>query len=59
MERFYGYGIVDKDGKHFFDEFCVSGSPEELQMSVDGMNNDEFEDHPYRVVELFYKDEQS
>ena len=57
MERFYGYGIVGEDGKAYFDEICVCSTPEELEETVEGMNKDEFGDHPYRVVSLFYKDE--
>ena len=56
MKR-YGFGIVDKDGRPHFDEMCVCETPEEMQESVDGMNEHCFEKYPYRVVELFYMDE--
>jgi hypothetical protein len=58
MNKTYGYGIVDRDGKPHFDEFCVSEGTEELQESVDGMNESLFENCPYRVVELFYMEDE-
>lgn len=55
MERFYGYGIVNKDG---IPVRSFRESEAEVARSIAKFSNEEdFVGTPYRVVELFYKEE--
>lgn len=55
MEHFYGYGIVDKDG-----EMLGSyPSKERAEENCKYITEQEFRGAPFRVVSLYYKDEQS
>ena len=50
----YGYGIVDKDGKPWWGEVCVSDDEKSLQDVVDALNSsaDSSAPYPYRVASL-------
>ena len=57
----YGWGLVDKDGKPYFAHDCIAQHPEDLRQTIEYLNEPEGdEDHraPYRVVQLFYKEEE-
>lgn len=58
-KRFYGYGIVGKSGKPWWEEGCVCEDREPMQETVDNLNDknspDEDNERPYRVVRLFYE----
>ncbi len=56
VRRVYGYGIVGKSGKPWWDEACVALRRESLLEVVANLNDDmKYDgDYPFRVVRLFY-----
>jgi hypothetical protein len=54
-------GVVDRDGKAHMSEVCVGHDAADLEYEVEMLNeaNADTEDStPYRVVQLFYKEEE-
>ena len=56
----YGYGIVDKDGKPWWNESCVSPDRGEIDETVMSVNDNPYNDEelcgrPYRVVALYFR----
>jgi len=57
----YGWGIVGRSGKPWWDEACVCEDRGPLLETVANLNDDSWArggvtgDHPYRVVRLFYE----
>ena len=58
-KHFFGYGIVGKSGRPWWDETCVCQDRAPMQETVDGLNDKfwaaEPNEQPYRVVALFYE----
>jgi hypothetical protein len=56
--KFYGYGIIGKSGKPYWDESCVCEDKAPMGETVACLNDDDFstgpDDRPFRVVRLFY-----
>ena len=52
----YGYGIVDKDGKVYWEEGCVCEDKEPLESTCEAINDYEDPRAPYRVAELRVED---
>lgn len=49
-----GYVIADKDGVMYWGEFCVSNEPEELQGTLDALQDDErTENRGFRIVPIY------
>ena len=62
MDRFYGYGIVDKDGRPIamYVDIDPRGGIYRVEHTVSRWNEKTQDSGvPFRSVELFYKDEQS
>jgi len=61
MKRQYGYGIVGKSGKPWWDEACVCEDREPMTEVADNLNDttwivgEPHGDRPFRVVRLFYE----
>jgi hypothetical protein len=53
----YGYGIVDKDGKPYFEELCVADDEGILEATVLRADSYDRETGPHRTVPLFYEEE--
>lgn len=54
---FYGYGVVDKNGKALCSSFQDKRIAEEI---ISKWNSDELDaDAPHRIVPLFYEDSES
>jgi len=54
----YGYGVIDANGKPYFDECCVSDLLGVMEGEVELLNDnpDDKERQPYRVVALYYSE---
>ena len=58
VRKFYGYGIVGKSGKPWWDEACVCQDRAPMDEAAKVLNdalNDTDSQRPYRVVRLFYE----
>ena len=59
MKHQYGYGIVGKSGKPWWDAECVNHETTLVGETVAELNDDDFstgpDDRPFRVVRLFYE----
>lgn len=65
MGSYYGYGIVDRDGKPYYDESCVCQDSEPMQEIISQLNQTVKLNNrsvvydvrcPYRVVRLLYQE---
>ncbi len=58
VRKFYGYGIVGKSGKPWWDDACVCQDRAPMADTVKGLNDKFWKaepgEQPYRVVRLFY-----
>lgn len=59
QEKHYGWGIIDKDGKPWWDEACVCEDKHPMADAVASLNDEDYADIdprcPYRVAELFWR----